>query len=128
MKLQFFSNFRAVPDRKLARSFILHHLSLFIGHEGKGSLLSELKNLGYVNNLVAGLSSGSKGFDFFIVNVDLTEKGLEHIDDIIKLVFQYFNMLRVQGAQEWVRKFHRIIFLLFWKRKIMNVNYIFTHL
>ena len=90
--------------------------------------MSELKNLGYVNNLVAGLSSGSKGFDFFIVNVDLTEKGLEHIDDIIKLVFQYFNMLRVQGAQEWVRKFHRIIFLLFWKRKIMNINSIFTHL
>lgn len=78
------------------------YVSHLIGHEGKGSLLSELKNLGYVNNLVAGLSSGSKGFDFFIVNVDLTEKGLEHIDDIIKLVFQYFNMLRVQGAQEWV--------------------------
>ena len=90
--------------------------------------MSELKNLGYVNNLVAGLSSGSKGFDFFIVNVDLTEKGLEHIDDIIKLVFQYFNMLRKEGVQEWVRKFYRIIFLLFWKRKIMNINYIFTHL
>ena len=36
-------------------------VSHLIGHEGKGSVLTELKALGYVNNLVAGLSSGSKG-------------------------------------------------------------------
>ena len=82
-----------------------------------------MKALGYVNNLVAGLSSGSKGFDFFIVSgmklnlfqllpqfsaafysflVDLTETGIEHIDDIIKIVFQYFAMLRKDGLQEWI--------------------------
>ena len=42
------------------------------------------------------------GFDFFIVSVDLTEEGVEHIDDIIQLVFQYFEMLRKVGTQEWI--------------------------
>ena len=78
------------------------YLSHLVGHEGKGSLLSELKSLGYVNNLVAGLKSGSKGFDFFIVNVDLTEVGIEHTDEIVQLTFQYLEMIRQKGVQKWV--------------------------
>ena len=78
------------------------YLSHLIGHEGKGSLLSELKSLGYVNNLCSGLKSGAKGFDFFIVDVDLTETGIENTDDIIVLVFKYLAMLRNDGIKEWI--------------------------
>jgi insulysin len=63
-------------------------LCLGAGHEGPGSLLSELKSRGWVNNLMGGQKSGSKGFGFFVVNVDLTEEGIQHIDDIVLLVFQ----------------------------------------
>ena len=80
----------------------MSYLSHLVGHEGKGSLLSELKRLGYVNNLVSGLKSGSKGFDFFIVNVDLTEVGIEHTDEIVELTFQYLEMIRQKGIQKWV--------------------------
>ena len=31
---------------------------------------------------------GGQGFGFFVVNVDLTEDGIQHIDDIITLIFQ----------------------------------------
>jgi len=78
------------------------YLGHLIGHEGPGSLLSELKSRGWVNTLVGGQKSGAKGFGFFVVNVDLTEEGIEHIDDIIMLVFQYLEMLRKEGAQKWV--------------------------
>jgi insulysin len=37
---------------------------------------------------MGGQKSGSKGFGFFIVNVDLTEEGIQHVDDIVVLVFQ----------------------------------------
>ena len=37
---------------------------------------------------MAGESSGAKGFAFFGINVDLTEDGIQHVDDIITLVFQ----------------------------------------
>ena len=79
-----------------------HYLGHLIGHEGKGSLLSELKSLGWVNTLVGGQKMGSKGFAFFIVNVDLTVEGEEHVDDIITLVFQYLRMLREIGPLEWI--------------------------
>jgi insulysin len=62
--------------------------------------LSELKSLRWANSLVGGQKGGSKGFGFFIVNLDLTEEGLEHVDEIIHLVFQYLEMLRTkEGIQ-----------------------------
>merc|ERR1712013_956940 len=78
------------------------YLGHLIGHEGPGSLLSELKSRGWVNTLVGGQKSGSKGFGFFVVNVDLTEEGINHVDDIVQLVFQYLTMLRSKGPQQWV--------------------------
>jgi insulysin len=45
-----------------------------VGHEGTGSILSELKKRGWCNNLVGGASSSAKGFGFFEIMVDLTEE------------------------------------------------------
>ncbi|CAL1267103.1 unnamed protein product [Larinioides sclopetarius] len=78
------------------------YLGHLIGHEGPGSLLSELKSLGWVNSLAAGVKPGCKGFAFFIVDLILTEEGLEHTDDIVTLLFQYLTMLREAGPQEWI--------------------------
>lgn len=52
------------------------YLAHFLGHEGPGSILSYLKRHGWVNSLRAGFQSGSVGFDFFKVTVDLTAEGL----------------------------------------------------
>ncbi|XP_052226154.1 insulin-degrading enzyme-like isoform X2 [Dreissena polymorpha] len=79
-----------------------HYLGHLIGHEGKGSLLSELKARGWVNTLVGGQQQGARGFMFFMVNVDLTAEGLEHVDDIITLTYQYLNMLRKEGPKKWI--------------------------
>lgn len=81
-----------------------HYLGHLVGHEGPGSLLSELKAKGWVNTLCGGQSSGAKGFMFFKVDVDLTEEGIEHLDDIVTLTYQYVNLLRKAGPQEWIFK------------------------
>ncbi|KAM9326665.1 insulin-degrading enzyme [Gastrophryne carolinensis] len=92
-----------IPDlQKYYKSNPGHYLGHLIGHEGPGSLLSELKSKGWVNTLIGGQKEGAKGFMFFIVNVDLTEEGLLHVDDIILHMFQYIEMLRTEGPQEWV--------------------------
>ncbi|XP_078421077.1 insulin-degrading enzyme isoform X1 [Cetorhinus maximus] len=92
-----------IPDlQKYYKSNPGHYLGHLIGHEGPGSLLSELKSKGWVNTLVGGQKEGAKGFMFFIINVDLTEEGLVHVDDIILHMFQYINKLRSEGPQEWV--------------------------
>lgn len=91
------------PDlRKHYRASPGDYLAHLIGHEGPGSLLSELKARGWVNSLVGGEKDGARGFSFTIVNVDLTEEGIDHSEDIVTLVFQYLNMLREEGPKEWV--------------------------
>ncbi|KAG7298349.1 hypothetical protein JYU34_017951 [Plutella xylostella] len=79
-----------------------HYLSHLLGHEGPGSLLAALKARGWCNSLVGGTRIGARGFGFFGVQVDLTEDGIEHIDDIIELVFQYISLLRSEGPVRWV--------------------------
>ncbi|GFO42674.1 insulin-degrading enzyme [Plakobranchus ocellatus] len=81
-----------------------HYLGHLLGHEGSGSLLSELKARGWANTLVGGQRTGAKGFSFFSVAVDLTDKGQEHTDEIIALIYQYVNLLKKKGAQEWIYK------------------------
>lgn len=41
---------------------------------------------------MAGESTGAKGFAFFGINVDLTEDGIEHVDDIVTLAFQVLKV------------------------------------
>ncbi|XP_071071874.1 insulin-degrading enzyme isoform X6 [Dasypus novemcinctus] len=92
-----------IPDlQKYYKSNPGHYLGHLIGHEGPGSLLSELKSKGWVNTLVGGQKEGARGFMFFIINVDLTEEGLLHVEDIILHMFQYIEKLRAEGPQEWV--------------------------
>ena len=78
-----------MPDfREHYKSGPAQYLSHLIGHEGQGSLLSELKARKWCNSLVGGEKQGAKGFSFFEVGVDLTIEGAEHVDDIVNLVFQ----------------------------------------
>lgn len=77
-----------------------HYLSHLIGHEGKGSILSELRKKGWCNDLSAGHHNISRGFGFFEVTVDLTTDGFENIDEIVLLIFQYLKLLRTEGPKK----------------------------
>lgn len=61
----FLINFALPPSTKFPA-----HL---IGHEGPGSLLSELKRRGWVSNLSAGDRCLARGFGNFTISVDLSE-------------------------------------------------------
>jgi insulysin len=65
-------------------------------------LLSELKSRGWSTVLNGYDRRGAKGFVFFHVSVDLTEEGIEHIEDIITLMFQYINLLKKEGPKQWI--------------------------
>ncbi|CAG2101369.1 unnamed protein product, partial [Medioppia subpectinata] len=85
------------------RSKPYRYLGHVIGHEGRGSLLSELKANNWCTSLSAGHTGGRGfGFDFFNINVDLTEDGMNHTDDIIGLIFQYIAMLKTEGIKQWI--------------------------
>lgn len=63
-------------------------MSSLFGHEGSTSILTVLKKRGWSNKLSAGSKFEARGIELFDIDVDLTEEGVEHVDDIIKLIFQ----------------------------------------
>lgn len=97
-----------IPDlREYYNSAPAHYISHLLGHEGEGSLLSALKAKGWCNSLKSGKRLGARGFSFFTVIVDLTEEGIQHIDDIVLLMFQYINMLKTRGPVKWIYEEYR---------------------
>lgn len=78
-----------------------------VAHEGPGSILAELKHRGWSNSLNCDHVKYANGFGFFEIKADLTDDGFEHIDGIVKLIFQYLNMIRGVGIKEWIFEEYR---------------------
>ncbi|XP_014603217.1 PREDICTED: insulin-degrading enzyme isoform X1 [Polistes canadensis] len=99
-----------IPDlRSHYNASPTHYISHLLGHEGAGSLLSSLKAYNWCNSLVAGRSPSPKGFSFFQISADLTVEGIDHIDDIIMLTFQYINMLKEKKPIQWIYEEYKSI-------------------
>ncbi|OAN18571.1 peptidase M16 [Photobacterium jeanii] len=87
----------------------LSYIAHLLGNEGQGSLMSLLKKQGYINTLAAGGGVSGSNFREFTVSLNLTPKGLEHIDDIVTSVFQYIELIKTQGLNEWRYKEKRSV-------------------
>lgn len=71
-----------------------------LGHEGQGSLLSYLKQRGWVDALSAGQSVSYNGGAMFAINMDLTPSGEQNLEGIVEVVFAAVNMLANRGIQK----------------------------
>lgn len=71
-------------------SYIAH----FVGHEGRGSILSYLKRKGWSNALRSGTSNSAAGFNFMKITVDLTATGLQEWRSVALAIFKYVSLLR----------------------------------
>ncbi|OQR75120.1 insulin-degrading enzyme-like [Tropilaelaps mercedesae] len=92
-----------LPDlRKHYRTDPSGYIGHLIGHEGAGSILSDLKKRTWASSLSSVTRLGARGFSFFEISFSLSAEGLEHVDDIIAIVFQYFKLLQTEGPQEWL--------------------------
>ena len=78
---------------------ILGHL---LGYEGKNSLHALLKQRGWINSLSAGSGTVANNYTTFDIDLDLTEAGLQHSDEITTLVFQAINLVRRHGIKRWI--------------------------
>ncbi|XP_050216582.1 nardilysin-like isoform X2 [Mercurialis annua] len=84
------------------------YLAHLLGHEGKGSIHSFLKEKGWATSLSAGV--GDEGMHrssvayIFGMSIHLTDSGLDKIHEIIAFVYQYLKLLRNIPPQEWIFK------------------------
>ena len=92
-----------IPDYRRAYEVKpVSYLGNLVGHEGEGSLLSQLKSEGLAEGLYAGSGLGWPGGELFSVGISLTEKGVANYQRVMQLFFAYMDMLRQQGAQQWL--------------------------
>jgi len=75
-----------------------------IGHEGKGSLLSYLKEKGLATGLSAGAGYHTSDYGSFSIHIQLTPKGLEQYHDVIKYSFSFIRLLKEQGIAPHIFK------------------------
>ncbi|WP_197475088.1 insulinase family protein, partial [Oleiphilus sp. HI0079] len=73
------------------------YIANLIGHEGKGSLLSALKDKQLVDTLSAGTQFDTGAHAMFIITMSLTESGLKKQDEIMGMVFSYIELLNQKG-------------------------------
>lgn len=77
------------------------YISHMLGHENKGSFISMLKDLGWAENLHAGLDVKSRQNGFFQISIQLTEAGLRAREQIASLLFFVVEQLQQEGLTEW---------------------------
>ncbi|GIU10936.1 peptidase M16 [Shewanella sp. c952] len=79
----------------------LTFISHLLGYEGKGSLLSYLKEQGLANNLSAG--GGVNGYNFkdYNISIQLTDRGLNNLKLVIDCAFEYIALIKEHGLEDW---------------------------
>lgn len=77
------------------------YIGNFIGHEGKGSLLSLLKKERWASALSAGSGVRWQGGETFNITIRLTREGLNNIAHIRDLVFDYLALIERKGINKW---------------------------
>lgn len=68
-----------------------------LGHEGEESLLAELKRQNLATGITCGTSSSGAINSELIIEISLTDKGFDKVNDVIFLLFQSINLLKEKG-------------------------------
>ena len=76
-------------------------ISAVLGHEGKGSLLSRLKEEGLALGISASGNIDHPAINTMNVSIDLTDKGMKDYGRVMEIAFAYIDMLKKKGVQEY---------------------------
>ena len=95
-------NFPVDDVYALYREKPLSYLGNILGHEGKGSLLSYLKEKGWAESLAAGAGFSYRGGALFGLTIELTKQGLANKNAVVEAVFQSIKRIQQQGLQPWL--------------------------
>jgi insulysin len=72
----------------------LTYLSSLFGHEGPNSLTSSLVKDDLIHGLSSGYSCVANTFTKFYIHIDLTKKGLNQYDHVVKRVLHHINKIK----------------------------------
>ncbi|GAB5353791.1 hypothetical protein AAMO2058_000064300 [Amorphochlora amoebiformis] len=76
------------------------YLSYVLSSEAPGGLVSDLKEKEWIAGLAGRVFQQSEDINVFSVAIDLTDKGINKIDDVVKEVFEYLNLIKTKGIKK----------------------------
>lgn len=94
------------------------YIGNLLGHEGKGSLLSYLKEKGWAESLSAGAGLNFDDSASFQLSINLTAAGLSSIEEVKQSVFAAIRLIRSSGIEKW--RFEE-------QRQLADINFKFQH-
>lgn len=77
-------------------------ISYIMGHEGEESLLAQLKREGLASSLSSGVQLAGQNNSFFVLEIGLTDDGLDEVNKVIERCAQMLNYLREHGVPEYI--------------------------
>ena len=89
------------------------YIAHLMGHESSGSILSACKYHNWVTSCSAGMDSGgienASSHSLFAIALTLSEEGVKHWAEVVRIVYQYIGMLRyycnsVEGMPLYIYK------------------------
>ena len=73
----------------------MEFISQLLNHAGKGSLSHYLKNThSWATSIIFYQPHSTSGFALFFIDIDLTDAGVAHVEDVVTGVFGYIAMLK----------------------------------
>jgi len=79
------------------------YISHLLGYEGAGSVISVLKQRGLISACSTANGGWLQGaFTLMNVEIDLTDKGLDHIKEIGEVLFAFLGMLQKIPIERWI--------------------------
>lgn len=93
----------AVPPQILHyRAGVSGYLTNLLEPMGANTISTVLKKKGWVRELSAGLAVSTKTFGLFQIEVNLSEKGMGHVDDIVGIIFKAIDAAKSKAAfKKW---------------------------
>jgi len=95
-------SFATPSTRHMYESKPGRQLGFILGHEGKGSLLSYLKDKGWAQTLSAGARPATKEYGGVTIRIGLTPKGQEDNKEIVLATLDYIELIKESGHQSHV--------------------------
>ncbi|KAG5440368.1 hypothetical protein PCANB_001938 [Pneumocystis canis] len=94
--------FPVETQRKRYKSNPFIYLKYVIGYQASGSIIDFLKQKGWATEISVYTEYIVANIDFFRIGITLTSQGLDHYEDVILVIFEFLEMLKKTGPQEWI--------------------------
>ena len=78
----------------------LDYISYLLKYSGSNSLISFLKKNKLASKIDVGIITSDKEFCLFAISLTLTDEGYNKVNEVIKLTFNYINLIKQEKVNE----------------------------